>query len=530
MTNLKSFYNKPYIKSFVLNTLFFITIYLLFGFNFNTIDDVTVSQMLNTKEISLFSFNWISYLCWFLNNLFPNINGYGLLMITGIFISSLKVVELILNSNKEKYLRLFLYSIMLFWILFQVQFTITATFCAITGIIAINEWLENKKINNLILGIPLLLLGYSLRKSTIVFIIVFIFFLLFKTNNKKELTKKILAFGLVFATLYSVNILNTISQPNDLKEYLTYNSARSRILDYQIEGTNEYLQYNKLSENDYLMLSCWIVSDKDFFTIDKFNEIHADFEKTINKNKTNIIVDNIINNSSLSLSFGFIFILLTLLFSCSREEKKNKVTLLLIFLAMIGFVVLYSIINRFSYRIYFSACIPLILYLILYQKKIVINKILYILLAMTIFISSLQTFDILRIKNSYKESIVNLTEEFNNKDNIYFWSFPSMLFLEKSVPVLNKTAKEYQENVIDAYWTMNSNYLNKKQTENNIENQITDLYKKDNYYLVTAEEQAYCDIIINYIKEHYNIDVEYELLKEDKNFRIYKLKEYQTPV
>lgn len=149
---------------------------------------------------------------------------------------------------------------------------------------------------------------------------------------------------------------------------------------------------------------------------------------------------------------------------------------------------------------------------------------------MTIFISSLQTFDILRIKNSYKESIVNLTEEFNNKDNIYFWSFPSMLFLEKSVPVLNKTAKEHQENVIDAYWTMNSNYLNKKQTENNIENQITDLYKKDNYYLVTAEEQAYCDIIINYIKEHYNIDVEYELLKEDKNFRIYKLKEYQTPV
>ena len=63
-------------------------------------------------------------------------------------------------------------------------------------------------------------------------------------------------------------------------------------------------------------------------------------------------------------------------------------------------------------------------------------------------------------------------------------------------------------------------------------NPITDLYKKDNLYIISGNVYAannmmytnHIDLVIQYIKEHYNKDIEYKIIKEFSNsIKIYKL-------
>ena len=64
----------------------------------------------------------------------------------------------------------------------------------------------------------------------------------------------------------------------------------------------------------------------------------------------------------------------------------------------------------------------------------------------------------------------------------------------------------------------------------NIDNLMKSLYEKDNVYLISGNViwgesyKEYIKIIVQYIKEHYNINVNYSVIKEfDNNIKIYKL-------
>ena len=79
--------------------------------------------------------------------------------------------------------------------------------------------------------------------------------------------------------------------------------------------------------------------------------------------------------------------------------------------------------------------------------------------------------------------------------------------------------------------TYTQNYYNFKERYQ-IDNLITDLYKKDNVYLIAGKViwgenyGNYLNIIIKFIKEHYDVDIDYEVVKEFKNnIKIYKLYE-----
>jgi len=67
-----------------------------------------------------------------------------------------------------------------------------------------------------------------------------------------------------------------------------------------------------------------------------------------------------------------------------------------------------------------------------------------------------------------------------------------------------------------------------------LDNIITDLYKKDNLYIIEGnsstannkEIKNHIEIIVKYIKEHYNVDVKYRVVKEfSDSLKIYKLYE-----
>ena len=77
--------------------------------------------------------------------------------------------------------------------------------------------------------------------------------------------------------------------------------------------------------------------------------------------------------------------------------------------------------------------------------------------------------------------------------------------------------------------TYTENYYNFKKMYN-IDNLMKSLYEKDNVYLISGNViwgesyKEYINIIVQYIKEHYNINVNYSVIKEfDNNIKIYKL-------
>ena len=79
--------------------------------------------------------------------------------------------------------------------------------------------------------------------------------------------------------------------------------------------------------------------------------------------------------------------------------------------------------------------------------------------------------------------------------------------------------------------TYTENYYDFKERYG-IDNLIESLYKKDNVYLISGDViwgekyKEYINIIEKYIKEHYDINIKSNIIKEfDRNIKIYKLQE-----
>ena len=65
-----------------------------------------------------------------------------------------------------------------------------------------------------------------------------------------------------------------------------------------------------------------------------------------------------------------------------------------------------------------------------------------------------------------------------------------------------------------------------------IDNLMESLYKNDNVYIIAGDViwnedyKEYINIIVKYIKEHYSVDLQCNIVKEFKNnLKIYKLQE-----
>ncbi len=134
----------------------------------------------------------------------------------------------------------------------------------------------------------------------------------------------------------------------------------------------------------------------------------------------------------------------------------------------------------------------------------------------------------------YKDRRINIeTDEIieytsNHKENAYVYTYGLKNgFLQYSI------LKRFPDNTFSnlmqmGEWdTYTENYYEFK-NRYNISNIMIDLYKKDNLYLIgdNLSKIKYVDIIIQYIKEHYNTNINYKVIKEfSGSFKVYKIYE-----
>ena len=148
----------------------------------------------------------------------------------------------------------------------------------------------------------------------------------------------------------------------------------------------------------------------------------------------------------------------------------------------------------------------------------------------------LNVFIIIVLINLYNQKIN--TKQFNsqrdvieyvnsNKENVYFYSTISLGNRYLAYSVYEKIPDNTFSNLapIAEWTTYTENYYELKERYN-LDNIIEDLYKKDNVYTIMIKKysEQHLNILKDYINNHYNDIIEWDLVKDFQSIQIYKLR------
>lgn len=514
------------IQSLVINFLFFVFVFIVFGYNFNTVDDFIYSKLVANNYLSVYSFQWISYLCHGINKIFPNINGWGLLLICVTYISSYKFFHFLLGKEKNS-VNIILHSVYfltVFWLLYQMQYTIISSFALSVGTFCINDFIKSKNKENLIIGMILFVFGFCMRKEGIVFVLPLIVLLMFnniQTKNKKDIIKQIIVFGVLTSILITSSVIDKNTFPEEYKNYIAFNDLRHEVSDKRIENLPVIEQMGSISINDYETLGNWIYNDYDYMTEERFTTTISDLDKAINKHQIGIWSNAISKTFHSLFVSSFFWIVMFLLCGFEPKKKENLIILLL----SLGFIGAYIFMNRITYRTLFGSFLPLILYLFVNIKTIKVNKIVhFIFMSLLLIITCLSyssynhnKFDNREFVNSYDYEL------FDNKENLYYITLHASIMEEGKVPVLSKKTKSVFENEILNAWVQGHPIETTTLNNFNVKNPIKELPYNDSFYLITGKNEDECYLISKWHKEHYNTNIVCNIEKETDKYVVWKL-------
>lgn len=416
---------------------------------------------------------------------------------------------------------------------------------------------QNKK--SIILASILFAIGIMTRMQSLM--IIAPFFLLYAIYNliiwKKQkitnqellrLVKQYLVIGIITIIVYISNII--IYQSDDLyKEYMEYNDIRAVLHDMSYtnyEENKEIFDEIGWSKNDHYLFYTFNFGDENVYSKENLQKI-LDYKMSKNdyynlnlnrKEVTDKLTDEITNiNTYICLLFIVIFIVALI----TNKEKTS----LTIFIAIttIGMNILFIVLNRSMQRVIIPEYI-LGTALLIYFTKLKVKKerqeeiskarnqviALAIIIITIIFAGSRYEFNYSLEDYKQYQDIIEYTN--NHKENVYLYTVPSLQYRYLSYSVYQMPPKGAFSNLrVMGGWDMfTKNYYDFKERYD-LEGTFLDLLK-ENVYLIDGDViwsgnyyHNYIDKIVLFIKENYNMDVQYEKIEEFDNIYVYKLHE-----
>lgn len=416
---------------------------------------------------------------------------------------------------------------------------------------------QNKK--TIILASILFAIGIMTRMQSLM--IIAPFFLLYAIYNliiweKKKVTnqellrlvKQYLVIGIITIIVYISNII--IYQSDDLyKEYMEYNDIRAVLHDMSYtnyEENKEIFDEIGWSKNDHYLFYTFNFGDENVYSKENLQKI-LDYKMSKNdyynlnlnrKEVTDKLTDEITNiNTYICLLFIVIFIVALI----TNKEKTS----LTIFIAIttIGMNILFIVLNRSMQRVIIPEYI-LGTALLIYFTKLKVKKerqeeiskarnqviALAIIIITIIFAGSRYEFNYSLEDYKQYQDIIEYTN--NHKENVYLYTVPSLQYRYLSYSVYQMPPKGAFSNLrVMGGWDMfTKNYYDFKERYD-LEGTFLDLLK-ENVYLIDGDVSwsgnyyhNYIDKIVLFIKENYNMDVQYEKIEEFDNIYVYKLHE-----
>lgn len=287
-----------------LNILFFLLIINIFGIHYETNDDYGMAAITaganGTPVSKLIFINVIlGKILKLLTIQFPIINWYTLFQILTVFASLLSLTYIFLKNNKK--IISIVISILIAYFGFDcyvnMQFTKTAGIATISGCILIAYALQERRIRAYFIGASLLIIGSLYRFDACGMALIILSFLgiehlikLIQQRESKEIIFYIIKWCIPLILIIGFKIIDTTAYNSDesWKNYREYNTLRAELLDHGFPDydKNEALYTSlNISREDLNMFKGWNFADPDIFNTDSMQAlVNAKEKKCLNLN------------------------------------------------------------------------------------------------------------------------------------------------------------------------------------------------------------------------------------------------------
>lgn len=558
----------------IINVILFIICNKLFTPRYEQVDDFMIMNLISEMDgnYTVYGVQMHPIICGIIILLYKtgiNINWYTIFLLTIQFISFTVIGIVFWKKNKRLGLPLYICFVVIMYakMLRYIQYTTVSMLAIASGVILLMYSIDNiKEINksSLIFGIIMIILGAMIRLSTIIIAIPFILlYFVFKLLKDKNIN--IIKIGLIsIVSILLVNIsFNVLYNINPIyKDFLEFHDVRTYLHDYNwmyYDNNKEIFDSIDWSENDRDIFYAYCFGDEEVYNTQELEKLKESALK--NKNETNIlqkcaitfknftseVKDDTYKYIFLTVAILIIFNNLFIVTNKSETDKDNRNNNIkigfvnLIFLGIIGIHCLFIFLGRPMFRVIISTYIIgiiMLMYELLEKPKINATKIIaYIFIIFMIFTSVLEFKQNVKYASYYNienysgyKKVLEYTN--SHKENAYLYTLVMRdRFLAYSI--YEKVPDNTFSNIrpLGDWDTYTDNYYDFKERYN-LDNLMEDLYKNDNVYLISGKViwsekyEEYITIIKRYIKEHYNVDVRIDLVKEfENNIKIYKLYE-----
>lgn len=550
---LKNRFFIPCLVIFI-NAIFFIICNLLFQLRFETIDDFNIIKIISKLD-GTYSYYAIhihpilSFIIMLLYKTGINVNLYTIVLLSIEFFSFTVIGIIFLNKNLKfgTLIYLFIINTIYFRLLLVINYTSIAAISILAGLVALMYGKSSKKYT--VIGYTLIIIGTMLRwKSAIIPLPFYILYCIYYTINNKDSKMIKKACLLIFTMLIIVVSNDIIYKVNPIyKKYKEFNDIRTYFFDFNVmnyEANKETFDKVGWTYEDWQIFYTYSFADENFYNIDNLKMLKRNINSNFDIIKNKILyTSNVLLYITTQRNYLFLFLGVSLILLISVIFNKNKKIILLNFLLyiLINFILCYT---KPMYRVLvplYATTFVIMMYLLLEENfncesknlKIKVKFIIICTLVLIVFNNIyIYKINIDYNKNNFSKikEIIEYTNE--NKQNAYV--YPNVLNnISLAYSIYEKIPDDTFSNLRHmGDWDIYNNEYYEFKNKYSIENIITDLYLKDNLYIISgsvygADNMPYenhIEVLKKYIKEHYNVNVKYNIVKQFTNsVKIYKL-------
>lgn len=319
------------------------------------------------------------------------------------------------------------------------------------------------------------------------------------------------------------------------KEYMSYNTARSEVLDYpalDYTANKEVFDRHGISQNDWNCMYSWIIADKEVFSEEALHDIFNSNTGRYNTDIPDIIV------RMFKQKYNYIFLIGVILsaFIAGKRERRY-----IVFQALTTYAVIASLyfrnrpVLRVMLPIYIAGLIAELYIALSTAEKRKTGRV--YALAVTCFILCLSSVLIYgnicrdREYGSRNESFMQLYDYINNNsDTLYAASAGIVNPLLYNFPVFKAGSLVSAENIIKlGSWDIYSSRYYSQIRRYGItyeDRLLIAMAQEDKIQFITNDSGSEYEMIISYIEEHTDREVSGTLVRSfpDAGINIYKLK------
>gem|GEM_PF-2022471 len=443
---------------------------------------------------------------------FPGINWYPLFLYS---IQLLAFVQITYVLNKANSSRLFfglyilIYAIFVVYVIINIQFTSTAFLAGIAGLLTLLHLIKNNttKPLSILKMTGFLLLCVLVRWESYVGLLVITAPVLIYHFRKPVFSKKHFIYGvtLLFPLLLIYVNLQCYASISSTHNYIQYQLATHKILDYDSEMSANTLQQVDLTTTDYKLLNTYFWADDKVFTQEKIVQLAGLKSNVLDLPKG---VDVLVNYATSFLFYGALLVFIGFCFLFANAGQRKKIIVYTVFIHLL--LLLLASYLKLPLRLYLPLCFTVVM-MILYEVS---NRIQTTNLSLKSKVIGLFLLVIAIMQTGINRNISNYHKELTakNENAIKLVGLhPETLFIDIDYsdqlhrPSLFAPAPRIiGNNLIDGASFINTPTYHSLLAKNNIQNLTIDIVGKPAVFI--SNDAAFYSNYREFMKEHYGVE------------------------